>query len=195
MSSRVKNLTNYGLWLLLALPGAMLLYRYSNGSSFYGEVIHLSGLWATQLLILTLAVSPLRRVLPKAPWNAWLLRSRRYFGVASFSYAAMHTAVYIARKASFERILSEGMELGLLTGWLALAVFLPLAITSNNYSLRRLGRTWKLLHRWVYLATAFIFAHWLLTAFDRSIGFYHLALVLALEAIRILVNVLKSRAR
>lgn len=195
MRLHIRHLTIYCLWLLLALPGVVLLYRYNDGSSFYGEVIHLSGLWATQLLILTLAVSPLRRMLPKAPWNAWLLRARRYFGVASFGYAAVHTGVYIARKASFERILSEGLELGLLTGWLALLVFLPLAITSNNFSVRALGRNWKLLHRFVYLATVLIFAHWLLTAFDRTAGFYHIAIVLALETIRIMLSALKSRAR
>ena len=185
MTTHTRDFSNYFLWALLALPSVALLYRYMDGSSFYGEIIHLSGQWATQLLIFSLAVSPLRLLFPKAPWNAWLLRSRRYFGVASFAYAALHTGVYVVKKATFDRILSEGLEAGLLTGWLALIVFLPLAITSNNYSVRLLRRNWKFLHRLVYLATALVFAHWLLTAFDRSLSIYHIATLLALEFIRL----------
>ncbi|MEL7045021.1 MAG: ferric reductase-like transmembrane domain-containing protein, partial [Pseudomonadota bacterium] len=144
---RPRSMARYLLWLLLTAPGAVLLWRYSSGSIFYGEVIHLSGQGAVWLLIMAMAVSPLRLLFASAPWTPSLLRCRRYLGVASFAYAALHTGIYLARKQSGERILAEGLEPGLLTGWIALAIFLPLALSSNDWSVRWLRRWWKRLHR------------------------------------------------
>ena len=195
MSSPLPHpIARYALWIILTAPGALLLYRYANGDTFYGEVVHRTGLWATLLLILALAVTPVRLVLPSGTISRWLLQSRRYFGVASFAYAAMHTAGYLQRKGSLERILSEGAEPGLLTGWLALAIFLPLAMTSNDWSVRKLRRWWKHLHRTVYLATALMFAHWLLAAFDQRPALYHVAIVVGLECFRLAVQLVKRRA-
>ena len=132
-----------------------------------------------------MAVTPLQLMFPGRGWVRWLLQRRRYLGVAAFGYAAFHTAVYLARTGVFGDILADAAEPGLLTGWLALAIFVPLAITSNNASVRRLRRLWKRLHRWVYAAAALTFAHWVLTAFDPVPGLIHLLVLAALEAYRL----------
>ncbi|MEM9316896.1 MAG: ferric reductase-like transmembrane domain-containing protein [Pseudomonadota bacterium] len=186
-----RPLARYLLWLLLTTPGAVLLWRYSNGATFYGEVIHLSGQWAVWLLIMTMAVSPIRLLFTNAPWTVPLFFCRRYLGVASFAYAALHTGVYLVQKKSGERILAESLEPGLLTGWFALAIFLPLALSSNDWSVRLLRRWWKRLHRAIYGAAALVFMHWYLTAFDPTEGLYYLALLTTLEVLRVTLTLMR----
>lgn len=173
------------LWALLAVPAAIILYRYGVDAMSYGEVVHATGEWSARLLIATLAVTPMRLAFPKARWPAWLVRSRRALGVATFAYALLHTLVYLVRKSDLARIVEEGLEPGLLTGWIALLVFLVLAATSNDASVRWLGRAWKRLHRLVYVGAALTFAHWLLVAFDMTRGLIYLAILVALEVFRI----------
>jgi sulfoxide reductase heme-binding subunit YedZ len=175
------------LALLLALPWAWLAVGYAAGWLFYGEVVHASGEWAMRLLLAALAVTPLRRIFPRHAWTAWLLPRRRYFGVAAFAYMILHAVVYVQRLADWPRIRAEAAEAGLLTGWIGFALFLPLAITSNDASVRRLGSTWKKLHRFVYAAAAASFAHWILVAFDRTTAYSYLAIWVALVVARFAV--------
>jgi sulfoxide reductase heme-binding subunit YedZ len=187
-----RLITPYLLWVLLAAPGVVLLGRYLAGVSFYGEVVHLSGRWAVYTLFMAMAVSPVRLLWPARAWSAWLLRSRRAFGVASFTYAALHTAVYLQRKSDMHRVLSEAQDPGLATGWLALALFLPLALTSNDFSVRWLRRGWKRLHRLVYPAAFLVMAHWLLTAFDPTRAVVFLALLVAMLVLRVVLVLWKK---
>ena len=181
-----RALDSYGLLAaLLAVPWAWLAFGYLTGRSFYGEMVHASGEWAIWCLMAALAVSPLRRLFPRQAWTAWLLPRRRYLGVAAFAYALLHAAVYVLRLADLPRILAEALEAGLLTGWLAFAIFVPLAVTSNDASVRWLGRAWKRLHRAVYAAAALSFAHWILVAFDPTVAYAHLAVIAGLEAVRL----------
>jgi sulfoxide reductase heme-binding subunit YedZ len=170
---------------LLAVPWAWLAFAYLTGRSFYGEMVHASGDWAIWCLMAALAVSPLRRLFPRRAWTAWLLARRRYLGVAAFAYALLHAAVYVLRQGELPRILAEALEAGLLTGWLALAILVPLALTSNDASVRRLGRGWKRLHRAVYVAAVLSFAHWILVAFDPTAAYAHLAILAVIEAVRL----------
>lgn len=185
----------YLLWLLLALPGAVIIVRYATGATFYGEVVLATGQLSAELLIATLAVTPLTLIFPGRPLVRWLLRRRRYLGVAAFGYAALHTVVYLLRKGTFGLILAEGAEPGLLTGWIALAIFVPLAITSNDASVKRLRRLWKRLHRWVYAAAVLTFAHWVITAYDPFVGLIHLAILAALEGFRLWKTIRGGRRR
>jgi sulfoxide reductase heme-binding subunit YedZ len=169
---------------LLALPWAWLAISYLTGRSFYGEAVQASGDWAIWFLMGSLAVTPLRRVFPRQKWTAWLLPRRRYLGVAAFAYALLHASVYVWRIGELPRIVAEALEAGLLTGWLAFAIFVPLAITSNDASVRRLGPAWKRLHRAVYAAAVLSFAHWILEAFDPTTAYAHLAVLGVLEAAR-----------
>jgi sulfoxide reductase heme-binding subunit YedZ len=113
------------------------------------------------------------------------LRRRRDFGVASFAYAAGHTVIYLADKASPATILAEAGQPGLLAGWLALALFVPLAVTSNDKAVRALKRSGKRLHRLVYPAALLTFLHWALTAFDPTTAYLPLAVLAAIELVRV----------
>ena len=177
--------SHYFLWLLLVLPGAVILIGYINGEAFYGEVVHFTGEFSARLLIVAMAITPLRMMFPGRPWVGWLIQRRRYFGVAAFGYAALHTGVYMARTGVLADVLADAAEPGILTGWLALVIFIPLAITSNEWSVRRLRRWWKRIHRWVYAAALLTFAHWLLVAFDFVPGLIHLLVLGALEGYRV----------
>jgi sulfoxide reductase heme-binding subunit YedZ len=172
------------LAVLLALPWALQAFGYATGRLFYGELIHSSGDYATWALMLTLAVTPLRRSFPRQRWTAWLVARRRYFGVAAFAYALLHVAVYVLRQGELPKIVAAAAEAGMLTGWLAFAIFVPLAITSNDRSVRALGHHWKRLHRAVYVAAVLTFAHWILVAFDPTAAYVHLAVLALLELAR-----------
>ncbi len=186
MPNLVRVLSSrYFLWVILLIPWVMMTMRYMTGGLFYGEFIHISGEFSARLLILALAVTPLRLMFPGQRWTNWLMRSRRYFGVAAFAYAMPHLVAYLVKLGSIVRIVEEGLEPGIWTGWIALLIFLVLAVTSNNFSVRKLGRRWKYLHRLVYFAAVLTFAHWVLLAFDPMAGFIHAGVLAALEAYRV----------
>lgn len=175
------------LWLVLALPGAWILYRWAATPAVYGygHAIGDSGDWAAWLLMLTLAVTPIRLLFRKRRTAIWLMRRRRDLGVASFAYAAGHTVIYLVNKPDAARVLAEAGSPELLTGWLALALFLPLAATSNDIAVRALKRGWKRLHRLVYPAAVLTFVHWALTAFDPTTAYLHIGALAAIESLRV----------
>jgi sulfoxide reductase heme-binding subunit YedZ len=175
------------LWLVLALPALWILWRWAATPEAYGfgHAIGDSGDWAAWLLMLTLAVTPLRLLFRGRKWTNWLMRRRRDIAVASFAYAAGHTVIYLADKASLDIVLAELGLPELLTGWLALALFVPLAATSNNVSVRALKRSWKRLHRLVYPAAILTFLHWVLTAYDPTTAYIHAGILAAIEIVRI----------
>ena len=182
------------LWLALALPGAWMLGRWglTPDAYGYGHAIADSGDWAAWLLMATLAVTPVRLLFKRARWTSWLARRRRDLGVASFAYAAGHTAVYLWKKGSLAQVVAELSDSYLIAGWLALALFLPLAITSNDASMRALKRKWKTLHRLVYPAAILTFLHWIWSAFDPATAWIHAGVLAAIETARI---VLQRRGR
>jgi len=114
------------------------------------EIVHETGTWTLYLLMLTLTMTPLRR------WTGMpiFLQVRRMIGLFSFFYLAMHMFSFIALYMGFEwlSIGEEIMERPYITlGMLAFILMLPLAITSNRCSMKRLGSRWHKLHRLVYI--------------------------------------------
>ncbi len=158
-----------------------------------GNISHQTGDVAAWLLLITLAVTPLRRFFPKAKPISFLMRYRRYLGVASFGYAAAHTVAYLVRKEEMQYILADFVQVGMWTGWIALLIFLFLAITSNDLSVRLLGRRWVILHKFIYLAAPLTFAHWALTAYDPFVAFAHIAVLAAILIARAAVIPLRRR--
>lgn len=150
---------------------------YWRGTVFYGEVMHASGEVAAALLIAALSLTPLRVILPRVAWLLWLMQRRRYLGVAAFGYALLHAWVYAQRLGAVDAIWTQAAAPDMWTGWLALAIMLPLALTSNNLSVRKLGRSWKRLHRLVYAAALLTLAHWFLAAFDPTMGLIYFGLL------------------
>jgi methionine sulfoxide reductase heme-binding subunit len=182
--TKLHKTRKYWVWAILAVPAVYILTLYLRDSISYGEVIHETGDWSVGLLSLALAVTPLRHVMPAARWPRWLMTHRRALGVASFAYATFHTLTYLQRKWGYGYILKEGVAPELLTGWIALAIFLVLAVTSNDRSVRTLRKTWQRLHRAVYVAAGLTFAHWILTAFDRQTAYVCLAVMCVVESLR-----------
>ena len=135
--------SRYSSWLVLAAPGTWMVQAYWRGTAFYGELMHWTGDIAAALLVLALAITPLRLLFPRSSAPLWLVRRRRYIGVASFGYALLHALVYAQRLGTIGAVWEQATEADLLAGWLGLAIMLPLALTSNNASMRALGRGWK----------------------------------------------------
>lgn len=177
--------SRYFVWIVLALPLAWMLNAWRTGDLFYGEIIHVTGEFSARLMMLTMAITPFRLMLPNARWPHWLLQRRRYLGVAAFAYALLHTVVYLDRKRSLSLIVDEGLEFAMWTGWVAFLICAVLAVTSNDASVRLLRRTWKKIHRWIYLAAVMLFAHWIFVAFDFVPGLIHFAILIALETYRL----------
>ena len=162
-----------------------MVAEYNLGQLFYGEVIHASGEMSVRLLIVALLATPLLLMFPGKSFPRWLMTNRRYFGVASFSYAALHTLVYLEKVDSWPDVVADAKLPDFWTGWVALLILLVFATISNDRSVRWLKRGWKKLHRFVYLAVVLLFVHWVLVAFNRGPATAHLALLGAFEGYRI----------
>ena len=119
------------------------------------------GLWAFRFLLISLAISPVREL---AGIN--LLRYRRAVGLLAFFYALLHLSTYavLDQVLDFAAIWADIVKRPYITvGMLAFAILVPLAVTSNNAMVRRLGgAAWARLHSWVYLAGSAAAAHYLL---------------------------------
>jgi sulfoxide reductase heme-binding subunit YedZ len=157
----LKKLSPYWVWALLSLPALTMLPNLMSGTAREVHfLLHPTGEWAARLLILTLAVTPLMYLTKGAGWARWLKANRRYFGVASFAYAALHASVYVVGEGTLANVLAKATELDMALGWAAFAVFIPLAATSMDYAVRKLGTWWKPLQRWTYAAAVLVLLHW-----------------------------------
>ena len=174
----------YFFWLVLALPAAIQSCRYWQESIFYGEYLHWTGQVGAELLIAAMAVTPLRLAFPAARWTRWLASRRRYLGVATFAYSMLHTIAYLERTAGAGAVVEDALGFAIGSGWIALVIFLVLAGTSNDAAVRQLRSVWKVLHRLIYVAAVLTFVHWILTAFDPTVGAMHLVVLGSLEAYR-----------
>jgi len=175
----------YFLWSVLGLPFVYLAYAYQQEQLFYGEVIHSTGELSVRAFMLALIATPLVMMFPGKAFPRWLKKSRRYFGISSFAYAALHTVVYLGKVDLWPDIVKEALMAEYWTGWIALAIFFVLAVTSNDSSVRLLKRAWKKLHRIAYLAGVLLFTHWVLVAFDRGPAIAHLLVLAGFEGYRI----------
>ena len=177
-------LARYALWTLLALPSIPMAIGLGSGARSAEALLHPTGEFAARFMIIAMAATPLA-MLFRAGWTSWLVRNRRYFGVAAFAYAMAHTVLYVVDMGSIQLILDEFWALGIWTGWLAMFVFLPLGLTSNDKSMRLLGRRWKSLQRFVYLAAAATLVHWLFVHNNIGPALVHFVPLALLETYRI----------
>src|SRR3546814_20248427 len=89
------------------------------------------------------------------------MRRRRALGVAAFGYAVLHLVFYLIDMETLKNILAEFWALGIWTGWAAFAVFIPLALSSNDMMMKKLGRSWKPFQRSAYAAAVLTLLHWM----------------------------------
>ncbi len=138
-----------------AVPGALLTWdalHHQLGANPVNFAILTTGMSALVFLCLSLLVTPVRRL---TGWN-WLIFFRRTLGLYAFFYASAHFLIFFAGDRAFS-IVSTGAEMlkrpYLVIGSLGLACMLPLALTSTNTMVKRLGpKRWQLLHRLAYVA-------------------------------------------
>ncbi len=182
------------LWIALAIPGAVMLVRLAQGE-WASELLHGSGELSARLLIVTLMLTPLRQLFPRALWLRWLRARRRTLGVASFVYAFLHTIFYLIDMETLRNVLVELPAPGIWTGWIAFFIFLVLGATSNDRSVRWLRTRWRTLHRTVYVAAVFTLAHWVLIHDNQVSAWIHFTPLLVLEIHRVLRSPATDRTR
>lgn len=164
----------------LRLPGSRL------GADPGKAVLLYLGEWGLWMLLLTLAVSSLRRLTGRAA----LMRFRRMIGLYAFAYLCLHFLAYLGFLAGFEwrRIVEDLSERPYITvGFLALLALLPLAVTSTAGWRRRLGRRWIRLHRAIYPAFVLgLLHHFWLTKDGYGESVLYLTLFMLLMAERVM---------
>ena len=160
------------VFLLCLVPVLVLVWQVMAnrlGPNPVETVVHFTGIWALRLLLVTLAVTPLRRL----TGLGWLLRFRRMLGLFAFFYAALHFTAYLVldRALMWQEIVRDLTERPyIMVGFAALVLLVPLAVTSTRGWVRRLGRRWQRLHRAVYLIAILGVLHfvWLVKADIRE---------------------------
>ncbi len=159
----------FALCLLPALNLALGWQADTLGANPIETLTRASGEWALRLLLITLTVTPLRRL----TGLHWLLRLRRMLGLFAFAYAFSHFAIYLWLDQFFDwyAIALDILDRPFITvGFAAFVLLIPLAATSNNAAIRRLGgRRWQSLHRSTYAIAIFAVLHfWWLVKADIS---------------------------
>jgi len=189
----------YFVWVILALPSIPMFSALSSGQTVpNGEpvtefLLHPTGEFAARFMIISMILTPLWMLFPRSGLVHWMVRRRRYFGVAAFAYAALHTALYVFDMGTLRAILGEFLLLGIWTGWLAMFIFVPLALSSNDYSVRLMGPAWKRLHRAVYVAAVATLLHWMFVHNHFGPALVHFAPLAVLEFYRIWKNLKRRR--
>lgn len=153
---------------IVVLLAALLPAAYLTYALFYGdlganpaETLQLqTGIWALRLLVVTLAITPVRRL---TGWNR-VIQFRRMLGLLSFFYAVLHVATYVVLDRYFDLsgVWEDIVKRPFITaGMVAFVAMVPLALTSTKGSIRRLGRRWQVLHRLVYVSAIAAAIHYL----------------------------------
>ena len=154
--ARVRWIAKPIVWLLCLIPAALLVLGFFEnglGANPIEKITHETGRAALLLLIVTLCVTPLRRI----TGMNWLVQLRRLIGLFAFFYALLHFATYLVLDQFFawNVIVEDILERPYITvGFLALLMLAALAVTSTKASIRRLGRNWQRLHWLIYPAAA-----------------------------------------
>jgi methionine sulfoxide reductase heme-binding subunit len=149
--------------LLCLAPFCLLLVAAFNdalGANPVEKLTHQTGDWTLRMLLLTLALSPLRQWSGEAAW----IRFRRILGLYSYFYACCHFLIWFVADHSLDpgSMLEDIVKRPYITlGFSAFLLLLPLALTSNQAMIRRLGRRWKSLHQLVYLVALLAVLHFL----------------------------------
>ncbi len=176
----------WAVYLLGVLPAPWLFYLGLTGGLGVEPIEaleHRYGELALQLLIVSLAITPLRRY---ARLN--LMKFRRAFGVLVFVYVSLHLLVWLVLDVqSPTQIWADILKRPYITvGMAGFLLLVPLAATSNNWSVRRLGSRWRKLHRLVYLAAVLGGLHYVMLAKGFQIEpLAYLITILTLLALRL----------
>ena len=185
------------LWAILTIPPLITAIGFAvQRDMLLGDLLHPTGEWSARFMILALMFTPLSMLFPRSRAVQWLVRHRRSFGVAAFCYAVVHLVIYVIDMGAIDLILAEVGALGIWTGWVALVLMLPLALTSNEQAVRALGKGWKRLQRVAYPAALFTLIHWMFIHDGLIAGLANFAPLILLQLARIVLLIRRgSRQR
>ncbi|MEQ1692939.1 MAG: protein-methionine-sulfoxide reductase heme-binding subunit MsrQ [Gemmatimonas sp.] len=194
----VRRWIRPALWVLVIAPIVWMAARGIMGGLGANPIERLegeTGRWTLRLLGASLAVTPLVSI---TRWG-WLIRERRFLGLAAFFYAVMHLNVYIGLDHFFDvdDIVNDVLKhLYVTVGMTAFLLLVPLAITSTKGWVRRLGgKRWNQLHRLVYAAAAAGCIHFMWAVKkDKTEPFLYSAVFLGLFVLRFVVRLRRGRA-
>ena len=178
----------------LLVCGALGWFGQDLGADPVAKLLHTCGKTGLNFLLLTLLVTPLRRL---TGWNN-LVRLRRMLGLFAFFYLVTHFTVYLVldRQLDYHGVLEDLVKRPYITiGFAALLLLVPLAITSTNRMMRRLGRRWQKLHRLIYLIVILgVWHYWWQVKKDIRQPLLYAGMVAVLLGFRLVIH-LHHRAR
>lgn len=187
LNATLRRVPAWPLYILGALPVFWLFWagvQDSLGVDPVKAIEHRLGLWGLWLLIASLAITPLMRLA-----GLKLIKFRRAIGLLGFFYILVHLLVWLILDVQIpSQIWADILKRPYITiGMAAFLMLLPLALTSNNWSLRRLGPIrWRRLHKLAYLAIPLGAVHFTLLVKGWQIEpLLYLAAILALLALRL----------
>ena len=196
LNTYIRRVPAWALYVAGALPAAGLLWLALTGGLGVEPIKaleHELGEIALYLLVAGLAVTPLRRF---AGLN--LMSWRRAIGVLTFSYVFLHLLVWLVLDVQIPaQIWADIIKRPYVTvGFAAFLLLLPLALTSNNWSVRRLGPRWRSLHKLVYPAAILAGLHyiWLVKGFQLE-PLLWMAAILGLLGLRLVPKRRANRLR
>ena len=185
INSAARRVPTWPLYILCALPGFWALYLGLTGGLGVEPIKaleHRLGELALQFLVAGLAVTPLRRHL-----GVNLLKFRRMLGLVAFFYVLTHLLVWLVLDVQIlSQIWADILKRPYITvGMAGFVLLVPLALTSNNWSVRRLGPKWRQLHKLTYAAVLLGAIHFVMLVKGFQIEpLVYLAAILALLALR-----------
>jgi methionine sulfoxide reductase heme-binding subunit len=182
---RVILNSHWAFWLVLALPALPMLIGHASGSIEPTDLLRPSGETSARLMIVAMMLGPLMAVIGARPWLRWLVARRRYLGVAAFAYALLHLGYYVLDMGNVADMLAELGAPGIWTGWAALALMLPLALTSNDAAMRALRAGWKRVQRLAYPAALLLLLHWVLVHNNPTAALVHFTPLIVLQLLRL----------
>jgi sulfoxide reductase heme-binding subunit YedZ len=185
------------LFLACLIPLARLAwYGYSDqlGANPIEFITRSLGTWTLVFLLITLSITPLR----KLSGGSWLIKLRRMAGLFAFFYALLHFITYIWLDQFFDlgSIYKDVLKRPFITiGFTAFVLLIPLALTSTNAMMKRLGgKRWQMLHKLVYLIAIFAVVHyWWLVKKDITQPLIYAVVLSILLGYRVWVRQLKAK--
>jgi methionine sulfoxide reductase heme-binding subunit len=162
LSNKQVGWVKAAIFVLALLPFARLVWGTATGAFTdpLAEITKISGEWALYFLCITLAVTPLRRL---TGWN-WLVKLRRMVGLFTFFYAFVHFIAFLWFDHFFDvaAMLADVVKRPfILVGFIAFVLLIPLAATSTNAMIKRLGgKRWQWLHRLIYVIGPLAILHY-----------------------------------
>lgn len=186
-------------FVVCLVPLVSLIWLWQNhklGFNPIETVQRFTGSWALKFLLLSLAITPLRRI----PRLNGLIKIRRMLGLFSFFYACLHFLHYLAIDKLWEwpEILTDfQIRRFYIVGLIAWLLMVPLAATSFNAAIRWMGgKRWQLLHRLVYLAGFAAVAHYFWQGKAANLEpMIYIAVLIPLLAIRVWFSIARLRRR